>query len=645
MRKALITGLAGTKLLDAEAAFLRQTRPAGIILFARNCASHDQIRALVSDAVRAIGSDDTLVLIDQEGGRVQRLRPPLGRALPPAAAYAALYDVDADLARRAAFDAARLVAADLRALGINTDCAPVLDVPVAGSHGIIGDRAYGDLPGKVADLGAAVAAGLMAGGVVPVIKHIPGHGRATTDSHLALPVVTEVRDVLSATDFAAFKPLAHMPAAMTAHVVFTAVDPAHPASTSPIVTKDVIRGEIGFDGLLMSDDLGMKALEGPMQARAADVIAAGSDVALHCSGDVAEMIEAADGVPVLSGRSHERFGSALHIVASSTPFDIAAAEASLASVIVGYMRPAEISVGLWTTSTHNCRQRPGGGPGLKARMDETASKSDDLHGAWSALDADLAPVASEALIVDVAGFEGPLDLLLALARTQKVDIARISITALVEQYIVYIAEAQRLKLEIAADYLVMAAWLAYLKSRLLLPKEKNETGVASAEELAQRLAFRLARLDAMRNAMAQLMTRKRLGRDVFARGMPETAKTVRETQWTAEVFDLLKAYADQRRRTIKIVHVVKARKVWSIKDARSQLEKLVGQSAGDWSQLDLFLEHYLPAGEEGRTAIASSFGATLEMAREGIVELRQEAPFAPIYMRRRDAGDASERVG
>ena len=264
--------------------------------------------------------------------------------------------------------------------------------------------------------------------------------------------------------------------------------------------------------------------------------------------------------------------------------------------------------------------------------------------AWEAPSGELAPAPSEALVVDVAGFEGPLDLLLALARTQKVDIAKISIVSLVDQYLVFIAEAQKLKLEIAADYLVMAAWLTFLKSRLILPREETKEGEPSAEEMAQRLAFRLMRLEAMRKAMAELMTRKRLGRDVFQRGMPEGVKTIRETEWTAEIYDLLKAYADQRRRTVKVVHVVKARKVWSIKEARSRLERLVGESVGSWVQLDLFLERFMPYGEDERTVLASSFGASLEMAREGLVELRQEGPFAPIYMRRRETGARWEVV-
>jgi segregation and condensation protein A len=264
---------------------------------------------------------------------------------------------------------------------------------------------------------------------------------------------------------------------------------------------------------------------------------------------------------------------------------------------------------------------------------------------WAPPSVDDLPARADAFVVDVAGFEGPLDLLLALARTQKVDLAKISVLALVEQYLTFVVEAQKVKLELAADYLVMAAWLAYLKSRLLLPRDKEDPDTASAEDLAQRLAFRLMRLDAMRNAAAQLMTRKRLGRDVFERGNPETVKTTRDTTYTAEIYDLLKAYADQRRRTVRLVHVVKARKVWSIKDARLRLEKLMGASAGDWTQLDMFFEQYLPKGEEERTAIASSFGATLEMAREGLLEIRQDEPFAPIYMRKRAPGSAWEKVG
>lgn len=333
MRTALIVGVAGTKLSRDEAAFLADASPAGFILFARNLADHAQIRALIADVRGAVGADDLLVLIDQEGGRVQRLRPPLGRALPPAAAYGTLYARDHAAAVMAAFEATRLLASDLTELGINTDCAPVLDVPVAGAHDIIGDRAYGRSVKQVVALAKAVGEGFIAGGVVPVIKHIPGHGRATADSHLALPVVTESRAELAATDFAPFKALSHLPAAMTAHVVFRDIDAGAPASTSSIVTREIIRGDIGFDGLLMSDDLTMKALSGPMRARAEAVIAAGSDLALHCIGDLSEMRQAAAGAGRLQGRARQRFETAVNITKATRPFDSAAAEAQLARVL------------------------------------------------------------------------------------------------------------------------------------------------------------------------------------------------------------------------------------------------------------------------------------------------------------------------
>ncbi len=232
-----------------------------------------------------------------------------------------------------------------------------------------------------------------------------------------------------------------------------------------------------------------------------------------------------------------------------------------------------------------------------------------------------------------------MDLLLAMARTQKVDIAQISILKLVEQYLEFISGLKQMRLEVAADYLVMAAWLAFLKSRLLLPREADELEDETAEMLAARLAFRLQRLDAMRNAAAQLMTRPRLGRDVFQRGQPEGFKTIRETHFTAKYYDLLKAYADQRQRTVVITHVVKKRTVWSIKEARDRLEHMIGRDVSDWVQLDLFLQHYVPTRDELRTAAASSFGATLEMARDGFLEIQQDEPFGPIYLRHRKRDD------
>ncbi len=333
MRAALIAGLSGEVLTADEHGFLRDVRPAGIILFARNCSNPDQIRMLVDAACAAISSDDVLVLIDQEGGRVRRLRPPQWRELPAAAAFARLRDEDRRRGERAAWLAARLTAQDLRSVGINTNCTPVLDLKIAGAHDIIGDRAYGSTPAEVADLARAVAEGHMAGGVVPVIKHIPGHGRALADSHFELPVVDTSRTELSATDFAPFRALADMPAAMTAHVVYSAIDPDLPGSASARVTAEVIRGDFGFDGLLMSDDLGMKALSGSFGERAQAVIAAGSDVALHCSGNFEEMQAVAAGVPALAGRALERFESCIAVTRRIEPFDVAEAEAALAEVI------------------------------------------------------------------------------------------------------------------------------------------------------------------------------------------------------------------------------------------------------------------------------------------------------------------------
>jgi segregation and condensation protein A len=240
----------------------------------------------------------------------------------------------------------------------------------------------------------------------------------------------------------------------------------------------------------------------------------------------------------------------------------------------------------------------------------------------------------ETLVVDVEGFEGPLDLLLAMARTQKVDLARISILALAQQYLDFISEARRLRLEIAADYLVMAAWLAFLKSKLLLPSEESAEGEPSGEELAQLLAFRLERLSAMRDAAAQLVTRKRLGRDIFARGLPEPLRITRKSLYAANVYDLLKAYSQQRQRMAVSTWHVSPRTVWSLKEAREELERLLGMNC-DWAPLNELLAEFLVGPELCRTALASGFTASLEMTREGMLELRQARAFAPLLIRRR----------
>jgi len=332
MLSAFITGLAGLVLEDREAAVLRAARPSGVILFARNVADPEQARRLSEAACSAVGSD-ILVLVDQEGGRVRRLRPPHWRELPAAAAYGRLYASEPSDACRVARLAAQLTAVELRASGINTNCAPVLDVPVPGSHDIVGDRAYGSDPHQVAALGLAVAEGHMAAGVLPVIKHMPGHGRATKDSHLELPVVTAARAELDRTDFAPFRACAGLPAAMSAHVVFEAIDADQPASTSARVTAEVVRGAIGFDGLLMSDDLGMKALSGTIAARAKAVLSAGCDLALLCSGNLDDTEAVAAVAPPLAGASRQRFERARAILGQQEAFDIAEAESCLAQAL------------------------------------------------------------------------------------------------------------------------------------------------------------------------------------------------------------------------------------------------------------------------------------------------------------------------
>ena len=253
---------------------------------------------------------------------------------------------------------------------------------------------------------------------------------------------------------------------------------------------------------------------------------------------------------------------------------------------------------------------------------------------WESDDPRLEAGPGDTLVVDVEGFEGPLDLLLALARTQKVDLAKISMLALAQQYLDFIAEARRLRLEIAADNLVMAAWLAFLKSKLLLPAEKSDEGEPTGAELAALLAVRLKRLHAMREASAQLMTRKRLGRDVFGRGLPEPIRVIRKSTYEANVYDLLKAYSQQRQRTAVRTWHISQRMVWSLKEARAELERLLG-IACDWSPLDQLLAEFLVEPELRKTALASSFTATLEMTREGALEIRQEKSFAPLMIRRR----------
>jgi hypothetical protein len=425
-----------------------------------------QLRALTDDLRAIHGRDHLLVSIDQEGGRVARLRPPHWSPYPCGEAFAKLYDIAPASAIQAARDNATAMALELSAMGITVDYHPPLDLRLPDAHDVIGDRAFGSDPVQVAALGRAILEGLAAGGVTGCIKHMPGHGRTDVDTHKALPTVTasavELED-----DLAPFCTLNQALIGMTGHLVFTAWDAENPATLSPTIIHDIIRGEIGFDGLLLTDDIDMQALGGTIPERAA---------------------------------------------------------------------------------RNRCKARPRAGAHPyrachRARAGRTSRQARCLAGArrnGGMSDADIpfmfppesAKRDADALYLAIDGWEGPLDLMLDLARRQKVDLRQISILALVDQYLGYIERAGAMKLELAADYLVMAAWLAYLKSALLLPKDEQED--PSPEDLALRLQLRLQRLGAMREAAARLMGRDRIGRDVFVRGAPEGLRTDRKTLWAGE---------------------------------------------------------------------------------------------------------------
>ncbi len=331
--RAFITGVSGPELSAAEREFIRSERPWGFILFRRNIETPAQVAFLVRQLREASNDPEAPVLIDQEGGRVQRLGPPHWPVYPPGCVFGALYDIEPALGLTAARLSARLIAADLTEIGVNVDCLPLADVPVTGADAVIGNRAYGTEPGKVAAIARAVTEGLTQGGILPVLKHIPGHGRATADTHFRLPVVDTARTELERTDFAAFQPLADLPMAMTAHVVFSALDPAQPATTSATIIEQVIRGVIGFQGLLMSDDVSMNALAGSIAERTRAIVDAGCDMVLHCNGKLDEMQDVARETPELSGKALERARRALASRRPPQPFDRLAARVELDALI------------------------------------------------------------------------------------------------------------------------------------------------------------------------------------------------------------------------------------------------------------------------------------------------------------------------
>ena len=333
MTKAFITGVAGTALSKDEQAFIQAERPWGFILFKRNIETPAQLVSLVEELREVADAPDAPVLIDQEGGRVQRLSPPHWPVYPAGAVFSRLYDLDSALGLKAARLSARLIADDLGKLGVSVDCLPLADVPVVGADAVIGDRAYGTEPVKVSAIARAVTDGLEEGGILPVLKHIPGHGRATADTHFRLPTVDTDKIELERTDFAAFQPLSDLPMAMTAHVVFSAFDPAQPATTSATMIERVIRGVIGFQGLLMSDDVSMNALAGSVAERTRAIVAAGCDMVLHCNGKLDEMRHVARETPELSGKALARAERALAARKPPQPFDRAGARAELDGLI------------------------------------------------------------------------------------------------------------------------------------------------------------------------------------------------------------------------------------------------------------------------------------------------------------------------
>jgi beta-N-acetylhexosaminidase len=330
---AAIYGCQGIALTEEESSFFREVKPFGFILFARNCADPEQVRSLCASLRETIEDASAFILIDQEGGRVARLKPPHWRARPAVRRFGMMYEADPAAAREAAYLDARLIAEELCALSINVDCAPVLDVPVEGAHDIIGDRAFSEDTSIVIELARAAIDGFLEGGVLPVIKHMPGHGRAEVDSHEALPRVRAKPEELSAHDFVPFRSLNSAPLAMTAHVVYESLDDRRPATTSPKIIREIIRGEIGFDGFLMSDDISMKALSGSVGERAKAALFAGCDAVLHCNGRMEEMKEVSQSAPPLSEKSIRRAEAARARLKDKRNLDIASAEARLEEML------------------------------------------------------------------------------------------------------------------------------------------------------------------------------------------------------------------------------------------------------------------------------------------------------------------------
>lgn len=343
---AAIYGCLGESLNAFEKSFFAEQQPFGFILFQRNCTSPDQLKRLVESLYESVGRDTVPVLIDQEGGRVARLKAPLWRTYPPAEFFAEHYPHNPASAVRGVYLNARLMAAQLRSYGITVNCAPLADIPVVGSHNIIGDRAFGDSPEPVIALSRAQSDGLLDGGVLPILKHIPGHGRATVDSHKELPRIKTSRKTLENTDFIPFRALADAPMAMTAHAVYEC-NSRSAVTVSKKSLTELVRAAIGFNGLVMTDDLDMKALKGSLTRKTERSLAAGCDIALQCSGKLPAMVEVAKGAKILEGRSKRRAIVAEYCAEHITPFDRKAAEHEFDTLLsqVPYLKPTAARLG------------------------------------------------------------------------------------------------------------------------------------------------------------------------------------------------------------------------------------------------------------------------------------------------------------
>ena len=527
-----IFGISGLELTADERAFFKEADPAGYILFARNCETREQMRRLTDDLRSIHGREHLIISIDQEGGRVVRMKPPEWNRFPAGEAFDRLYQIAPASAIEAARVNAEAMARELAEVGVTVDYHAPFDVRRPETADAIGDRALGSEPMQVAALGRAVLDGMALAGVVGCLKHIPGHGRAVVDSHKELPVADASEEELEI-DLEPFRTLATHPLGMTCHLLFPVWDKDNPATQSPTVIEDVIRGRIGFDGLLLTDDIDMEALEGTVPERSEKALAAGCDITLNAGPSSTTCMASSSAIPTCRG----------YCAATRT-------RARGNGPCTGQLRNRR------TTRQARRAARHCGGSGLTEGVLFTDPAQDEAED-WDGIAAD-ASADKDALYLELDGWEGPLDLLLDLARRQKVDLREISILALVKQYLDYIEQAEALKLELAADYLVMAAWLAYLKSSMLLPKEEQED--PSPEELALKLQLRLQRLGAMREAAGRLMGGDRIGRDVFLRGRPEGLAIVRKTNWQCDQFALIEAYGRVKARTAPAVHMVRERR-------------------------------------------------------------------------------------